>query len=107
LSRYEAEISFFKACHNVERYIIGKWKRHGLARLPIGAITTDRLLPILNDYRQRYKPETIRKDFGLLCHMFNIAIEQWGVPLQGNPVQKLRLPSTVQHAWGKKIKKVP
>ena len=98
LSRYESEISPFKACHNVERYIIGKWKRHGLARLPIGAVTTDRLLPVLNDYKQRYKPETIRKDFGLLRHMFNIAIEQWGVPLQVNPVQQLRLPSTVQHA---------
>lgn len=98
LGRYEAEISVFKACHHVERYIIGKWKRHGLARLPIGAVTTDRLLPVLNNYRQRYKPETIRKDFGLLRHMFNIAIEQWGVPLQVNPVQQLRLPSTVQHA---------
>lgn len=98
LDRYEAEISAFKACHHVERYIIGKWKRHGLARLPIGAVTTDRLLPVLNNYRQRYKPETIRKDFGLLRHMFNIAIEQWGVPLQVNPVQQLRLPSTVQHA---------
>ena len=45
LDRYQLEISAFKACHHVERYIIGKWNRHGLARLPIGAVTTDRLLP--------------------------------------------------------------
>ena len=98
LGRYETQISAFKASHNVERYIIGKWKRHKLARLPIGAIRTERLVPVLNDYRQRYKPETVRKDFGLLRHMFNVAIGQWGVPLTDNPVQKLRLPSTVQHA---------
>ena len=98
LTRYEKEVSAFKASHNVERYIIGKWLALDIANLAIGAITTKDLSPILHSYRQRYKPETIRKDFGLLRHMFNIAITQWGVGLSDNPVEKLKLPSTGQHA---------
>ena len=98
LARYEKEVSAFKASHNVERYIIGKWLAHYIANLAIGAITTKDFSPILHSYKQRYKPETIRKDFGLLRHMFNIAITQWGVGLSDNPVEKLKLPPTGQHA---------
>lgn len=98
LERYKEEVSAFKASHNVEKYIIGKWQRHSLAKLAIGAITTDKLVPILLDYRIRFKPETVRKDFGILRHLFNVAIEQWRIPLIANPVQSLKLPSTAQHA---------
>ena len=93
LTRYEKEVSAFKASHNVEKYIIGKWQKHEIARLPIGAVTTARLVPVLNDCRSVYMPETIRKDFGLLRHMFNVAKGQWGVPLTENPVHNLQLPS--------------
>ena len=93
LSRYKTDISVFKASYNVEKYIIGKWQKHEIARLPIGAVTGARLMPVLTDYQKRYKPETIRKDFGMLRHLFNIAKTQWDVPIEVNPVEQLRLPS--------------
>lgn len=93
LSRYKTDISVFKASYNVEKYIIGKWQKHEIARLPIGAVTSARLMPVLTDYQKRYKPETIRKDFGVLRHLFNIVKTQWHVPIDVNPVEQIRLPS--------------
>ena len=92
LSRNKTDISVFKASYNVEKYIIGKWQKHEISKLPIGAVTSARLTPVLTDYQKRYKPETIRKDFGVLRHLFNIAKTQWHVPVDVNPVEQLRLP---------------
>ena len=93
LTKYLSEISAQKSVYEIEKYIIGKWQRSSLASLPIGRIS-----PMLIDKEMRHaqtslKPETIRKDFGILRNLFNVAINIWEYPLSSNPVSAVRMPS--------------
>ena len=53
LGRYKTDIFAFKANYNVEKYIIGKWQKHEISKLPIGAIKSARLMSALTDYQKR------------------------------------------------------
>lgn len=97
LTRYQRDISAHKAGEQVERYIIKHWLSSSLSALPIGSIRPSDIAAELDRQRLVWKPSTIRKNFGLLRHIFNTAIELWDIPLQQNPASKVPLPSVAQN----------
>ena len=96
LTRYQLDISAHKAGSHVEQYILKHWLNSPLSALPIGSIRPSDIVAELDRQRDVWKPSTIKKNFGLLRHVFNTAIELWDIPLQQNPVSKVPMPSVSQ-----------
>ena len=103
LTRYQLEISAHKAGHQIEKYIIKHWLKTPLSSRAIGTIKASDIAAELDKKRSEWKPATIRKNFGLLRHVFNTAMQLWDIPLKENPVSKVTLPSVSGHV----VRRIP
>jgi integrase len=92
LERYEREVSRFKKGHEEEKYRIGKWKRHKLAKSSLAALRpTD-----FAKYRDERLAEgaatsTVRLELAVISHLCTVATKEWGIPII-NPIANIRLP---------------
>jgi integrase len=103
LTRYQSEISAHKAGGHIERYIINHWLKTSLSARPIGTIKGSDIAAELDKQRSEWQPATIRKNFGLLRHVFNTAMQLWDIPLKENPVSKVPLPAVSGHV----VRRIP
>lgn len=103
LTRYQREISAHKAGGHIERYIISHWLKTPLSARPIGTIKGSDIAAELDKQRSEWQPATIRKNFGLLRHVFNTAMQLWDIPLKENPVSKVPLPAVSGHV----VRRIP
>jgi integrase len=92
LRRYQEEVLPNKRSASVEHYIIERFLRH-----PISGQSLATLKPLLiGQYRDMrlcdVKSGTVLRELAVLRHCFQIAIDEWGVQLQFNPVNSVNMP---------------
>lgn len=90
VERYRDEISIRKLSYNSEVFIL-----NAFLRLPMADYTLARFSPSdLSAYRDKrlkqVKPGTVNREFAILKHAFDIAIEEWGIPIRENPFAKIK-----------------
>ena len=91
LDRYEKEISPLHKSHQVEKYRLQTLREH------LGDKRVSALLPsVVCKYRdQRLKaisPASLKRELTILSSVLNIAVKEWGINLQSNPVSMVSLP---------------
>jgi integrase len=91
VSRYMAEIVPLKKSAKVETIILNAFLRHKICKRALCSIEMDDW----NSYRdQRLKtisPKSLKRQLSPIRHMFTVAIDEWGIPLNQNPIAKLKL----------------
>lgn len=93
LTRYGEEVSKEKRGADAEAYRIEQFKRSKLAQYAPAAITS-RLIAEWRDGRlKKVSPGTVLRELQLLGHVFAVAIREWGIALNGNPVSLVRKPA--------------
>lgn len=93
LDRYAQEISISKRGARAELYRIKQFKKSKLAEYSPSAITS-RIIAEWRDARlAEVSPSTALRELLLLGHVFTVAIQEWGIALQGNPVGLVRKPT--------------
>ena len=95
LGRYEEEISPLHKSHQVEKYRLQTLREH------LGDKRVSALLPsVVCKYRdQRLKaisPASLKRELTILSSVLNIAVKEWGINLQNNPVSMVSLPKIVR-----------
>ena len=91
LDRYEEEVSPLHKSHKVEKYRLQTLRKY------LGDKRASTLLPsVVCKYRdQRLKaisPASLKRELTILSSVLNIAIKEWGIGIQQNPVSMVSLP---------------
>jgi len=93
LERYAEGVSKGKRGADVEAYRLAVFKRSSLAKLFVASITGK----LVAEWRDRRLKEvssgTVLRELQLLGHVFTVAIREWGITLDCNPVSLIRKPT--------------
>lgn len=92
LVRYRDEVSCAKRGGDIEAVRLNRMLAHPFSQVPLPEISS----VILNRYRaerlKQVQPETVRRELTLLHHLFEVARDEWGVAIDGNPMQAVKKP---------------
>ncbi|MCZ6845147.1 MAG: tyrosine-type recombinase/integrase [Alphaproteobacteria bacterium] len=91
--RYRDSVVIKKRSCDNETIMLNACLRQEWAQIPVGQVTAK----IFSDYRdqrlQMCKPASVRRELGVLQHVFAVAIREWALPISHNPVAKIAMPS--------------
>lgn len=90
LTRYRDEITPKKRGAFFERYVIDAFLRLPLAGLTMAQVTPAHFSSYREQRLKEVRPATINRQLGVIRHSFDVAIQEWGIPLKENPVAKLK-----------------
>src|SRR5690606_25477756 len=73
LERYERERLPLKRSVEVERYIVGWFKRHPIADLPLRLVSAEHFVRLRDERLRSVLPSTVRRQFTVLAHALKTA----------------------------------
>jgi len=91
--RYRDTVTTKKRRCKIEQYCINAFLRHPIAQLKLIQVTPNAFATYRDHRLKSVKPSTIAREFTIYRHIFQVAIDEWGYPIQTNPILKVRLPS--------------
>jgi integrase len=92
VTRYRDTISPRKRGYEVERIVLTAFLRHSVCKKPLSQITTEDFGRYRDERLGSIKPTTLKREFSSLHNMFEVARDEWNLPIRENPLSKLRLP---------------
>ncbi len=90
IERYRDEVSVKKLSHNTEKYILDAFLRMPLADRPLSQLTSSDFSSFREERLKVVKPGTVNRQFQIIKHALDIAMQDWGIPLRENPLTKLK-----------------
>ncbi|ALK10322.1 tyrosine-type recombinase/integrase [Blastochloris viridis] len=92
VERYLTEVVPRKRGAAVERIILRAFLRSPLAKTSLSAVTAQDFANFRDERLQKVKASTLRREFGILSHCFEMARKEWSIPLPANPLSTVKLP---------------
>lgn len=92
LERYLADVTPRKRSHETETQRLRKLQRHSICDLPLRDLHARHLSAYRDERLREVKPGTVRRELGLLHHLFDVAAREWGLPITSNPLKNVSLP---------------
>ncbi len=92
LIKYRDTITIKKRRCNVETYSIDAFLRHKYSKLMLSEITPKTFASYRDERLKKVKPSTVAREFTIYKHAFQVAINEWDIPLGSNPLHKVKLP---------------
>lgn len=89
--RYRDTVSSTKRRSNIEQIELNAFLRHPICAKHLSDLSTADFAIYRDERLTQVKPTTIKRQLGPIRHLFRIAREEWGLPIQDNPLDKLRL----------------
>jgi integrase len=96
VERYRDSVSVRKRGYEVERIVLNAFLRHRICRKPLSEIETSDFASYRNERLTAIKASTLRRELAPLHNMFEIARDEWGLPLHENPLGKVRVTGAQQ-----------
>ncbi len=94
LCRYRDTVVPKKRGADVETFILNAFLRDdGIARLSLSELSPLHLSRYRDERLERVKPVTLSRKLGIIQHAFEIARNEWGIPLLENPLARVKKPS--------------
>ena len=91
VERYRDTVSVKKRGYEVERIVLTAFLRHPICRKPLSQLRTEDFAAYRDERLRTIKPTTLKRELSPLHNLFEVARDEWGVPLPENPLSKLRL----------------
>ena len=92
IKRYLAEVTPLKRGRDVEAIRLRKFMESDLGSIPINALNAQHLISHRDRRLSEVSGGTVKKELVLLGHVVEIAIKEWGVRLESNPVRMVKKP---------------
>jgi integrase len=90
VARYRDTVSVRKRGHDVERIVLNAFLLHPICRRRLSEITTTHFAQYRDERLGEVKPATLKRQLGPIRNMFNVARDEWGLPIRENPLAKLQ-----------------
>jgi hypothetical protein len=91
VERYRDTVSVKKRGYEVERIVLTAFLRHPICRKPLSHIRTEDFVAYRDERLRTIKVTTLKRELSPLHNLFELARDEWGLPLPENPLGKLRL----------------
>jgi len=78
LQRYSQQISISKKSCTIERLRIGKMQRHWISQIMLSKLCDVDIARYRDERLEEVSSVTCLRDLGLISHMINIALREWG-----------------------------
>ncbi len=92
--RYKDEITPIKRSNDPERWVLEAFLTHSLSKKSLSSLTTSDFAQYRDERLKVVSPGTVQRQLAPLQHMFAVAISEWAIPLQTNPLANLRKPKS-------------
>jgi len=89
--RYRDTISPKKRGYEIERIVLTAFLRHPICRKPLSHGTTEDFAAYRDERLRKIKETTLKRELSPLKNMFEVARDEWQLPIRENPLNKLRL----------------
>lgn len=93
LDRYSREVTPGKKGQRQELSRLRVIGKHPVAGEVVGCISGTHIAAYRDARLKEVGPKTVREEINTLRHVFKIAMQEWGLPLQANPADHVRKPS--------------
>jgi integrase len=91
VERYRDTVSVKKRGYEIERIVLTAFLRHPICRKPLSHIRTEDFAGYRDERLKTVKATTLKRELSPLHNLFEVARDEWGLPLSENPLGKLRL----------------
>ncbi len=91
VERYRDTVSIKKRGYEVERIVLSAFLRHPICRKPLAQLRTEHFAAYRDERLKTIKANTLKRELSPLQNMFEVARNEWSLPLSENPLSKLRL----------------
>ena len=93
LNRYLSEVTPSKRGHKVEGIRLKKLMRDPMAATKFGYLKPSHLIRYRNQRLKEVSGSTVKKELSMiLSHVFETAIKEWSMNINGNPVRQITKP---------------
>ncbi len=93
ITRYRDTVVPRKRGAEIETYILNAFMRHKVARLPLSEISSEHFSRYRDERLERVKPVTVSRELGIIQHAFEVARNEWSIPLPENPLTRIKKPT--------------
>lgn len=89
--RYRDEITPRKKGYSQETYRLNAFLRHPICQRKVLQVSTSDFAQYRDDRLQVVTPKSLKTELAPIHNMFEVARDEWGIPITENPLDKLRL----------------
>ena len=89
--RYRDTVSIRKRGYAVECIVLTAFLRHPISRKSLAQITSKDFAVYRDERLKSIKPTTLKRELSPLQNMFEVARDEWGLPVRENPLSKIRV----------------
>lgn len=91
LERYVTTITVRKRGAHFESYVLRRFMTHEMCSRRLSELRTEHFAAYRDERLLHIQPSTLRRQLNPVRHMFEIARQEWGIPIHHNPLKDLRL----------------
>jgi hypothetical protein len=89
VERYRDTVSVRKRGHEVERVVLNAFLRHRICRKPLSELSASDFALYRDERLMAVTASTLKRQLAPLHNMFELAKDEWGLPLRENPLRKV------------------
>jgi integrase len=90
VARYRDTVTARKRGYEVERIVLNAFLRHPICKRRLSEIETAHFVQYRDERLREVKPATLKRQLGPIRNLFNVARDEWGLPIRNNPIAKLQ-----------------
>ena len=92
ICRYEEEVTATKRGANIEKYRLDLFKHSSLAKYSVASVSRQMIAQWRDERLKKVSSGTVLRELQVLSHIFTVAMKEWGMHLNSNPVNLIRKP---------------
>lgn len=93
VQRYRDTVSLRKRGYEVERIVLNAFLRHPICRKRLSEVRPEDFAAYRDERLKTIKASTLKRQFAPLHNLFELARDEWELPLRENPLGKVRVMS--------------
>ncbi|WP_193174912.1 integrase [Oricola nitratireducens] len=94
VKRYRDTVLPGKKCCEVETIILNAFLRHHICRKPLSRLSSADFASFRDERLRQIAPKSLKRQFSPIHNMFEVARDEWGLPIRENPLDKVKLQAT-------------
>jgi integrase len=94
VKRYRDEVVSAKKSRDVETIVLNAFLRHPICRKPLSRIIPADFASYRDQRLRDITPKSLSRQLSPVHNMFEVARDEWGLPIRENPLDKVKLKAT-------------
>lgn len=94
VKRYRDEITPNKKTFKAETLVLNAFLRHKICKQKLSILSTVDFSKYRDERLKQIAPQSLKRSLSPINNMFQVAKDEWGIPIKENPLEKMKLKTT-------------